>query len=75
MKPFCTNESCEKFLPEDKRGYYKKPAEAAAGEEGEKPAKKTSAKKTAAKKTTGKKTAAKKTAAKKTTTRKKKEEA
>ena len=24
MKPFCINESCEKFLPEDKRGYYKK---------------------------------------------------
>ena len=26
MKPFCINESCEKFLPEDKRGYYKKPS-------------------------------------------------
>ena len=24
MKPFCINESCENFLPEDKRGYYKK---------------------------------------------------
>ncbi len=24
MKPFCINESCEDFLPEDKRGYYKK---------------------------------------------------
>ncbi len=23
-KPFCTNETCENFLPEDKRGYYKK---------------------------------------------------
>ncbi len=23
-KPFCINESCENFLPEDKRGYYKK---------------------------------------------------
>ncbi len=27
MKPFCINESCENFLPEDKRGYYKKPEE------------------------------------------------
>ena len=26
MKPFCINESCENFLPEDKRGYYKKAA-------------------------------------------------
>ena len=23
-KPFCINEACENFLPEDKRGYYKK---------------------------------------------------
>ena len=53
-KPFCINESCPSFLPEDKRGYYKKKDEA-AGE-----------KKTAAKKTTAKKTAAKKPAAKKT---------
>jgi len=30
MKPFCINEQCENFLPEDKRGYYKK------GEEKEK---------------------------------------
>ena len=59
MKPFCVNETCENFLPEDKRGYYKK---AEAAEEGEAEPKK----KTAAKKTT-----TKKTAAKKTTTRKK----
>lgn len=26
-KPFCINESCSKFLPEDKRGYKRKPAE------------------------------------------------
>ncbi len=68
MKPFCINEACENFLPEDKRGYYKKPT--AVTEEGESPAeaeKKPAAKKTAAKKTT------KKTTAKKTTTRKKKE--
>ncbi len=42
-KPFCINEACENFLPEDKRGYYKKKTE---GEE-EKPKK---TKKTAAKK-------------------------
>lgn len=28
MKPFCINESCSNFLPEDKRGYYKKSASA-----------------------------------------------
>ena len=49
MKPFCINESCANFLPEDKRGYYKKKTdEEVAGEE-KKPAKKTS-KKTASKK-------------------------
>ena len=52
-KPFCINEQCENFLPEDKRGYYKK-----ADKEGaeEKPAKKTATKKTATKKTASKKT-------------------
>ena len=45
-KPFCINESCENFLPEDKRGYYKKPG--ADGEE--KPAAKKTAKKTTRKK-------------------------
>ena len=50
-KPFCINEACENFLPEDKRGYYKK-----ADKDGEekKPAKKT-AKKTTTKKAGGKK--------------------
>ena len=63
MKPFCINESCANFLPEDKRGYYKKPAaDASAEPTAEEPKKKTAAKKTAAKKS----------AAKKTTTRKKK---
>ena len=52
LKPFCINESCPNFVPEDKRGYKKKPA---------------AAKKTAAKKPAAKKTAAKKPAAKKTT--------
>jgi DNA topoisomerase-1 len=54
MKPFCINEACENFLPEDKRGYYKKKdPETAEAPEAEKksPAKKTAAKKTAAKKT------------------------
>lgn len=33
MKPFCVNEKCEHFLPEDQRGYYrKKLAEAQDGE-------------------------------------------
>ena len=68
MKPFCINENCEAYLPEDKRGYYKKktaetaegePAEAPAAEE-KKAVKKTSARKTPAKSTT-KKTSAKKT--------------
>ena len=31
-KPFCINENCENFLPEDKRGYYKKGEKAEAGE-------------------------------------------
>ena len=72
MKPFCINENCENFLPEDKRGYYKKPA---ANPE-EAPAEEQSGdKKLAAKKAAAKKSAAKKTAPKKTTTRKKKEAA
>ena len=71
MKPFCVNENCSRFLPEDQRGYYKKKTEdqeAEAGSEApaeKKPTKKTPAKKTAAKKTGAKKTPAKKTAAKK----------
>ena len=53
MKPFCINESCENFLPEDKRGYYKKkdPETAEAPEAEEKKPKKAATKKTAAKKT------------------------
>ena len=72
-KPFCINDTCENFLPEDKRGYYKKktaeeeptPVETVE----EKPAKKT-IKKAPAKKTATRKTAAKKPAEKKTTTKK-----
>jgi DNA topoisomerase-1 len=79
-KPFCINEACENFLPEDKRGYYKKKT-ATEGTEGEpagepaaekKTAKKTT-KKTAAKKPAAKKSAAKKPAAKKTAAKKSKE--
>ena len=69
-KPFSINEACSNFLPEEKRGYPKKPAE----KKEEEPAaeetveKKSAAKKTAAKKTTAKTTAKKTTA--KTTTKK-----
>ena len=52
-KPFCITETCENFLPEDKRGYYKKKTEQeepAVEEAEKKPAKKTTAKKSAAKK-------------------------
>ena len=61
MKPFCINEACPNFLPEDKRGYYKKPSEQAAeeGADEKKSAKKTAAKRPAAKKT-AKKTGGKK---------------
>ena len=86
MKPFCINETCSKFLPEDQRGYYKKktaaegeePASEEAGETAKpakKTAKKTAEKKPAAKKSAAKKPSAKKTTQKKTTTGKKKEAA
>ena len=71
-KPFCINEACPNFLPEDKRGYKKKTAEGgeAAAEAAEvKPAaeeKKNAAKAAPAKGKAAAKTAAKKTAAKKT---------
>ena len=70
-KPFCINESCANFLPEDKRGYYKKKTE----ENGEQPevAEEKPAKKTAAKKSAPKKTAPKKAATGKRTTKKKEE--
>ena len=69
-KPFCINPECPNFLPEDQRGYKKKPAaegtaETAAPAEGEEKVKKTAAKKTAVKKPAAKKTTAKKTTAKK----------
>ena len=68
-KPFCINERCSNFTPEEKRGgWQKKPAAseggAAPAETAEEP------KKTAAKRSTTKKAAAEKTAAKKTTAKK-----
>ena len=45
QKTFCINESCEKFLPEDKRGYYKKTEKAENAKSAKKPAKKTGGKK------------------------------
>ena len=74
MKPFCINEACPEFVPEDKRGYRRRMPKAttetvdtaeAVEETPAEEAPKTAAKKTAAKKTTAKKTAAKKSAAKK----------
>ncbi len=68
MKPFCINEKCPRFLPEDQRGYYKKKtAEDGETAPEEKPAAKKAATKAPAKKTAAKKTAARKTAVKKTT--------
>ena len=72
-RPFCINPDCSNFLPEDKRGGFKKKTEDAAEGENAQPAeKKPAAKKTAAKKSTAKKTASSaKTAAEKKTTAKK----
>lgn len=81
MKPFCVNEACARFLPEEQRGYYKKKTEDAEGapSSSEASEEKAAEKKPAAKKSTAKKTAAKKTAAgrpaaKKTASAKKKSE-
>ena len=73
MKPFCINETCSKFLPEDQRGYYKKKTTAEGEEapaEEAKETKKTAAKKSSAKKETAKKTTTKKAATKKTAEKK-----
>ena len=70
-KPFCINEQCSNFTPEEKRGGWKKKTEEAdaPAQEGEESAKKPVAKKsTAAKKTTKKADSTKKSA--KTTTKK-----
>ncbi|MGN0985346.1 MAG: type I DNA topoisomerase [Candidatus Enterenecus sp.] len=65
-RPFCINEKCANFTPEEKRGGYRKKTGEEAAQAEEKPAaKKAPAKKAPAKKTAAKKPAAKKTAAKK----------
>ena len=75
-KPFCINEQCSNFTPEEKRGGWKKKTEEAnaPAQEGEESAKKPAAKKsTTTKKTTKKADSAKKSAkttTKKTTTKK-----
>ena len=65
-KPFCINPACSNFLPEEKRGYPRKPAqdktEGAAEEAAKQSAAETATKKPAAKKTAAKKAPAKKTA-------------
>ncbi len=76
-KPFCINEQCANFTPEEKRGGYRKKTaaegEAAQAEQetsGKKPAaRKASARKTSAKKTTAKTAAAKQDTARRTTRR------
>lgn len=81
MKPFCVNEQCPQFLPEDQRGYYKRKTqeetadgnpEKPEGPEAEKETKKAAPQKASAvKKAAGKKTAsATKAASKKTAAKK-----
>ena len=80
-KPFCINENCPAFVPEEARGGYRKKSESKAEEDSKEsaagketatlapPAQKKTAKKATAKKAETKKTAAKKTAAKKSVTK------
>ena len=64
LKPFCVNEECVNYVPEEKRGYQKKKTAETEGE-GKKPAsRKTAARKTASRKPAAK-SAAKKAPAKK----------
>ena len=69
-KPFCINEECPNFLPEDKRGYKKKTAESEAAAEDAKEEPAAGEKKPAAKRAPAKEKAAAKPAAKKTTAKK-----
>ncbi len=72
-KPFCINDACSNFLPEDKRGYRRRRTASTgsdtAAEGAAEPEKETAAKKPAARKTAARKPAA----AKKTSARTKKE--
>ena len=70
-KPFCINEACANFTPEEKRGGWRKPAAKEGDGAEEKAEKKPAAKKTAAKKETEKKSTAKKAAGEKKTAAKK----
>jgi DNA topoisomerase-1 len=65
-KPFCANEACSNFLPEDKRGYPKKPETQTDEKTTAADEKKQAAKKTVSEKASKKKTAIKKEAGKKT---------
>ena len=57
LKPFCVNEECVNFVPEDKRGYQKKKKDADGGEEKKPAARKTSARSAAARKPVARKSA------------------
>ena len=82
-KPFCINEKCKNFLPEDKRGYRRKPKEDGTekADDNDKSTsdtkstgestKKTTARKSSSTKKTTRKTTAKKPSAKKTTAKRK----
>ncbi|MEY8260640.1 type I DNA topoisomerase [Oscillospiraceae bacterium 50-60] len=59
-RPFCINEACPNFLPEDKRGYPKKPASGEAAGEAAEGAAKAAEKEPEAAKKTAKKPVAKK---------------
>ena len=72
LTPFCINEECENFLPEDKRGYKRKPAADTTSEPTAEAAAPTEKKTAKSAKTT--KSAAKKPAAKKTTKKAKEQE-
>ena len=76
-KPFCINEACSNFTPEEKRGGWRKPAASeddaqsqSEAETAEQKGGKTTAKKSTSGKNSEKKTPAKKTTAKKTTAKK-----
>jgi DNA topoisomerase-1 len=72
-RPFCINEACPNFLPEDKRGYRKKTNSASGDAAADEPKKAgaSQAKKSASGKATAKKPAAKKARPKKPATRSK----
>ena len=73
-KPFCINESCSNYLPEDKRGYRRKPDDSGSGEPSSgKPAKTSKAKsdKATTQRTKQKKTGTGKKASSKSASRKK----